>query len=171
MRISIAALLITGLTLSGCSSWQGSRVNPTNWFGKSKNAPVAASEDNVNALIPKVEESVLFTNPDDGQPGLGVPVDSVTELKIEQTPSGAIIRATGLGARQGAHNVQLVLNEGEDSGTLDYAFRATYPEYATPVGTEQSRVLQVAISMTHQDLAGIKLIRVSSETNARETRR
>jgi len=173
MRISIVALLITGITLSGCSSWQGSRANPSNWFNKSRSAEVPgdASVDPVNALIPAEKEGGLFSRSGDSDEDFSVAVASVTGLKIERTPSGAIIYATGLAARQGAHDVWLRLNENSDESTLEYSFRAVYPETATPIGSENTRILRVAVSLTHQDLAGIKLIRVSSESNARETRR
>lgn len=173
MRISIVALLITGITLSGCSSWQGSRANPSNWFNKSRSAEVPgdASVAPVNALIPAEKEGGLFSRSSDSEEDFSVAVASVTDLKIERTPTGAIIYATGLAARQGAHDVWLRLNEDTDGSSLEYSFRAVYPETATPIGPENTRILRVAVSLTHQDLAGIKLIRVSSESNARETRR
>ena len=173
MRISIAALLVTGITLSGCSGWQGSRANPSNWFSKSQTADAAsdASSGEVNALIPDDEGSGLFSSSSGPEEDFSVAIAQVTELKIEKTPSGAIIYATGLASRQGAYEVRLSRNEDSDGASLDYSFRVVYPEQATPIGSENSRILRVAVSLTHQDLAGIKLIRVSSESNARETRR
>ena len=173
MRISIAVLLITGITLSGCNSWRGSKANPSNWFGKSNNTETSdvASAGEINPLIPENADSGLFSSSNAPEEDFSVPVASVTELRIERTPSGAIIYATGLASRQGAFDVRLDLNEDSEENTLEYSFRAIYPEYATPAGTDFSRTLRVAQSLTHQDLAGVNLIRVSSKSNARETRR
>ncbi|PCJ06628.1 MAG: hypothetical protein COB16_12880 [Rhodobacteraceae bacterium] len=173
MRTSIAILLVTGLTLSGCSSWRASRVNPSNWFGSSQSAEtlVDVSADQVNPLIPANTESGIFSRPDTSTEDFSVAIASVTELKVEKTPTGAIIYAIGLASRQGAYGVRLRRNEEADGQTLDYSFRALYPADPTLVGSETSRTLRVAVSLTHQDLAGIKLIRVSSDGNARETRR
>lgn len=173
MRKSIAVLMVTGLTLAGCSSWQASRVNPGNWFGRSKSAEVAvnASAEEINSLIPENTKSGLFSRPDTETEDFSVAIANVTELKVEKTPTGAIIYAIGLASRQGAYGVRLRRNEEAEESTLDYSFRALYPADPTPVGSDTSRTLRVAVSLTHQDLAGVKLIRVSSEGNARETRR
>ena len=173
MRISIAVLLITGITLSGCNSWQGSRANPSNWFGKSKDTETTAvaNAGQVNPLIPQNSDTGLFSKSSGPEEDFSLPVASVTELRIEKTPSGAIIYASGLASRQGAHDVRLKLNEDTEANTLEYSFRVVYPEYPTPIGSETSRTIRVATSLTHQSLAGIKVIRVSSEGNARETRR
>lgn len=173
MRKSIAVLLASGLMLTGCSGWQASRVNPSNWFGGSQATETAvdANAEPVNALLPESSGAGIFSRPDASTEDQSVAVASVTELKVEKTPSGAIIYATGLASRQGAYGVWLRLNPDADSNTLDYSFRALYPEYQTPVGSETSRTLRVAVSLTHQDLAGVKLVRVSSDSNARETRR
>ena len=138
MRISIAVLLITGITVSGCGSWQGSRANPSNWFGKSRIAGAASdvAVEEVNALIPAEKEGGLFSRSGDSEEDVSVAVASVVDLKIEKTPTGAIIYATGLAARQGAHDVRLRLNEDTEGSTLAYSFRAVYPESATPVGSE-----------------------------------
>lgn len=173
MRKSIAVLMVTGLTLAGCSSWQASRVNPGNWFGGSKSTEVAvdASAEQINPLIPQNTKSGLFSRSDAEVEDFSVAIASVTELKVEKTPTGAIIYVVGLASRQGAYGVRLLRNEEADDSTLDYSFRALYPEDPTQVGSDISRTLRVAVSLTHQDLAGIKVIRVSSEGNARETRR
>ena len=130
-----------------------------------------ANAGEVNPLIPDSEDEGLFSSSSDSEEDFSIPVASVTELRIEKTPTGAIIYATGLASRQGAFDVRLDLNEDSEENTLEYSFRAVYPEYATPAGTDFSRTLRVAQSLTHQDLAGVNLVRVSSESNARETRR
>lgn len=173
MRKSIAVLLVTGLTLSACSSWQGSRANPSNWFGKSKTTEtvVVANGEAVNPLLPQDSGSGLFKDSNAPAEDFSVPIASVTELHVEKTPTGAIVYATGLANRQGAYDVHLQQNEDAESTTLDYSFRALYPQNETPVGSDRTRTLQAAVSLTHQDLAGVKIIRVSSESNSRETRR
>ena len=173
MRKSIAVLLVSGVTLASCSSWQASRVNPSNWFGSSQNTqvPVAASDELINPLIPVDTKVGLFSGSDAPTEDLSVQIAGVSELRVEQTPTGAIIYAMGLASRQGAYDVRLRRNLDADDATLDYSFRALYPADPTAVGSETSRTLRVAVSLTHQDLAGIKLIRVTSDSNARETRR
>ena len=174
MRKSIAVLLVTGLTLTACSSWRDSRVNPGNWFGSSEGTevPVEQTATQDNPLIPTGDRVTLFNRSKNSEEiDLSVAVASVTELSIEKTPTGAILYATGLASRQGAYGVRLKRNEDTESDTLDYSFRALYPADPSPVGSDFSRTLRVAVSLTHQDLAGVRLIRVSGAENSRETRR
>lgn len=173
MRKSIAVFLVTGVTLASCSSWQASRVNPSNWFGDSQSAevPVEASAEPVNPLIPSTDKVRLFGKSDAPAEDLSVQIAGVTGLQVEQTPTGAIVYATGVASRQGAYGVRLRRNLDADDATLDFSFRALYPANPTAVGSETSRTVRVAVSLTHQDLAGVRLIRVTSDSNARETRR
>ena len=55
MRITIGALMISTLVLSSCGGWRDSRVNPTNWFGTSRETTNTLDE-NLNPLIPQEEE-------------------------------------------------------------------------------------------------------------------
>ena len=171
MRTSIALLLAAGLVLSNCGGWRDSRINPGNWFGNSRSAEVVASSDaeEVNPLIPSKARQGLFDRPE--AEDKSVLIASITALTVEQTPSGAIIYATGLAERQGAFNLFLKRDENTDEKTISFSFRADYPERPTAVGSELTRTVRAAASLSHQDLAGVKLIRVTGANNAHETRR
>jgi hypothetical protein len=97
-------------------------------------------------------------------------------MRVERTPTGAIVYATGIAARQGAYGVELRLDEADrdertKDATLDFTFRAIYPGYRTPVGSDRTRTLRAAVSLSRQQLAGVRSIRVVAEQNARESRR
>jgi hypothetical protein len=175
MQKTLSVLLVASLTLSACSGWRESRVNPTNWFGSSTPAPAPTQTlaNDPNALVPQQREGAgLFSRPD--------PVDNsvaiarVDELRIDPTPGGAIILVTGVAARQGAYDARLVRVESEENqknGVLEYTFRVSYPATATNQGSERSRQVLDAINVSQDDLQGIRLVRVVGQENALESRR
>ena len=81
MRTPIAALLVATIAVTGCARVRDSKLNPFNWFGKSKSEQV------------QVVEAV----PGDPRPL----VQQVTALEVARQPGGAIIHATGLPPTQG----------------------------------------------------------------------
>ena len=168
MRKPLSLLLAGAILLAGCGGWRDSRINPSNWFGSSEVAEAPVDAD-VNPLIPEKTGLGVFDKPE--AEDRTVLVAEVSELRIERTPVGAIIYATGVAARQGAFDVELRPVENDDPSVLEYDFRVVYPEDATPVGTVFTRTLRAARSHTKQDLSGVRLIRVNGETNARESRR
>ncbi|MCV2889897.1 hypothetical protein [Ruegeria aquimaris] len=169
----LTVLVTAGMMLSACGGWRDSRVNPSNWFGPSNPAPVAASADaDANPLIPSGGGKGLFARPDPVDNT--IPITRVTELKVEPTTTGAIVYAVGIANRQGAFDAELrrvVSEENAKAGILAYTFRVDYPEDATPQGAENTRTVRAAASLTRKDLAGIKLIRVEGQQGALETRR
>jgi hypothetical protein len=171
MKKSLTLLLVTCVLLTSCGGWQDSRVNPGNWFGNSKSTPVEPVEvGEVNPLLPRKAVRKQRRPVDDGS----VLILNVAELKIEQVPSGAIINALGISARQGAYNVhlrELPVTEDTPKGVVTYEFRLQYPEYETPVGSERQRQVRVAKSISTQDLESIRVIRVTAAQNQRESRR
>lgn len=170
MRKSIALILAGTLVLAGCGGWRDSRVNPGNWFGKSKSAPVAVTADSdVNPLIPEKEGKSIFARPE--AEDLSVPVAQISALRVEPTPTGAIIHVTAIAERQGAYQIELRPVPDAAAGTLEYAFLVLYPEGTTATGTPHSRTVQAAVTVSDQDMQGIRVIRVSGAENARETRR
>jgi hypothetical protein len=175
MKKSLILLLAATLVVASCGAWRGSRVNPKNWFGGSESTPVAQeTPEEVNPLIPKKAGLNFFGSPDDDDEDTSVLASTITELRIEQTPVGAIIRATALTERQGAYEARLRLEEDPElaeKGVLAFTFRVLYPATSTPVGSERTRLVQAAASVTHQDLAAIRTIRVTGATNQRESRR
>jgi hypothetical protein len=171
MRKSLALIMAGTLVLAGCGGWSESRINPGNWFGKSRSAPVAAAGDakEINPLIPDKGRKSIFARAEEED--LSVPVARISELRVEPTPNGAIIYASGIASRQGAHELELrqVPDTAED--TLEYTFQVLYPVDPTPAGSEHSRTVRAAVTISEQSLRGIRTIRVSGSENARETRR
>ncbi|MFW8592894.1 hypothetical protein [Cribrihabitans neustonicus] len=164
----IALTLAAALVASGCG-FRDSRVNPANWFGGSQPAPQLQDAAG-NPLIPvERERSGLFSRPDPEDNSQLVA--EITGLSVERTPSGAIVQATGLASRQGAHDVELRRVEGAPEGVLAYEFRAVMPEWQTRVGPPATRTLRAARTVSAETLAGIGTIRVTAAANARESRR
>ncbi|EBA17623.1 lipoprotein, putative [Roseobacter sp. SK209-2-6] len=169
MRKSLVIFLVGTLAVSSCG-FRDSRVNPLNWFGKSRSVEVAStSTEATNPLIPVTDRIGLFARAE--AEDKSVLAKEILALKVEPTPAGAIIHATALGARQGAHKLALRAIETEDPSVLEYEFRVIYPESATQTGSTHSRTLNVAVTLSKQDLRGTKLIRVKGSSNIRETRR
>lgn len=168
MRKPLSLLLAGAILLAGCGGWRDSRINPSNWFGSSKVSEAPVSGD-VNPLIPEKTGSGIFDKPEPVD--RSVLIAEVSELRIERTSVGAIIYATGIASRQGAFNVALTPTDNEDASVLEYDFRVVYPEFATPTGSAFSRTIHEAVSLTNEDLKGIRLIRVNGANNARESRR
>ncbi|MDV4144461.1 hypothetical protein [Shimia sp. FJ5] len=168
MRNSVTILfLIAALGVSACSS----RLNPFNWFGGSEEVALTEEERaKQNPLIPQEGPGLLGKRPDPGY--LGTPVASVDELRVERTPGGAIIRATGTGTVQGGYAIKLdPRNEGKPvKGVLSYDMKAVQnPRY--PVGPASARRLIVGHKLTNQQLEGVRVIKVYSQSNARQARR
>lgn len=173
MHKSLTVLLTAGVLLSSCG-WSDSRVNPRNWFGGSTEIPVQteAEADAVNPLIPAKKKSILSSK--EKPVIIGDPIASIAQLRVERTASGAIIHATGIGAREGAYNARLVpdnADETAENGVLSYTFRVFYPQNTTAFGTERTRRVDVARSVSSQTMAGVRSIRVSGVENARESKR
>ncbi len=164
MRRSALLLLAASFILASCGSWSTSRLNPGNWFGRSR-AVQAADAAEVNPLIP-TKSGLKGKNPADRH----VLIDSISALRVERTNSGAIIQATGIASRQGAFDAVLTAQTAA-KGVLTYSFEIVNPLNLRPVGTERSRTVTVARVLTNQDLQGIRTIRVTGARNSRETRR
>ena len=171
MHKSLTVLLTAGLILANCG-WRDSRVNPGNWFDGGDSVPAEAAAGETNPLVPTVR-SGLLSKPKASDKS--VPIENIAQLRIERTSSGAIIHATGIGIRQGAHNAFLKPETGNDladeNGVLSYSFSVLYPEQPTNVGPENTRRVEVARTLTTQQLKGVRVIRVSGVQNAHESRR
>lgn len=148
----IVWMTVLGL-LAGCASIAESRLNPFNWFGRSQE--VAAADP--------------LAVPEDPRPL----IDQVTELVVERTPSGAIVRARGLPPTQGYWDGTLVAdNRGEPvDGVLTYRFRVIPPADPARVSTVQSREVVVGQFVSQQALAGVRQIQVVAARNSRAVRR
>ncbi len=167
---AVMLLLVASLVLGACGGWSDSRLNPGNWFGRSQAVPTEGTAEPANPLIPR--GSSVFRREE--RPDTHVAITKVTELVIERTNTGAIIRAEGVAAFQGAYEARLrpQTETGDpENGVMTYVFEINYPVNPRPVGNENSRTIVVARSLTNQELAPIRVIRVTAEQNARESRR
>lgn len=170
MRTSFALFIAATLAVSSCGGWRDSRANPRNWFGGSEEVALnGASAEEVNPLLPTRDSEGLFAKREAVDES--VLVASVSGLRVERTTTGAIIYAEGLAAREGAHNVRLRAVPGTDDSVLTFQFRADYPGFNTPAGTELTRTVRAAASLSDGDLEGVRVIRVEGAQNAQETRR
>lgn len=172
MRKTLTLLLVSSLTLAACGTIRDSRVNPFNWFGQSRSEPVEAQES-TNPLIPK--GGGLFSKQSAiDEIYLGQPFEQITNLTIERVPGGAIIRATGLAARQGIYAVQLTPENEEEEpvdGVLTYRLEGVRPDKNTAVGAKPTREVIAARQLTDRQLAGVRVIRVEGQQNALASRR
>ncbi|MCV6585756.1 MAG: hypothetical protein OIF47_09490 [Marinibacterium sp.] len=167
---TLSVLLIASLGLSACSGWRDSRVNPSNWFGRDTPVPSTAKDpDAGNPLLPEGSEFAQDV------PEPGVLIDEVTSLSVDPSSTGAIIVATGLASREGAFSPRLRPldreNPVDEDGTLVLQFLVFYPREGTPLGTNATREITAATSVSVQDVDKIRLIRVNGAKGARETRR
>lgn len=162
MRIPVYIALAISLILSGCG----------NWFGGNRSAPAEATAGTTNPLLPRERNSILSRpEPED----VSVLVDVVREIRVERAINGAIVTATGVAARQGAYGAELrpeaVPLQPDSNGVLNFSFRIIYPERPRPVGTERTRTVTAAVSLSEDDLSDVRAIRVSGRQNAQESRR
>jgi hypothetical protein len=169
MRKTLSVILISTLTLTACGTVRESRINPFNWFGQARSEPIG-KQQNTNPLIPERTGIGLFAGLRERDAiYVGIPFEQVTNLSIERVPGGAIIRATGLAARQGYYAVQLTpANEDElpVDGVLTYRLEGVRPDSNTAVGTVPTREVIAARRLTDQEMAGVRSIRVEGQLNA-----
>ena len=157
----LTTALCLGLMLTGCARLADSRLNPLNWFGRSAPVVATTADGQVQPLVPPGQAAAQDTR---------VVIDQIVDLQIEQTSSGAIVRATGLAATQGFYSAELVLASSAD-GNLVYDFRVMAPEGFEAIGTEASRRITVALELSVAELAGVRSVTVRGAQNAREARR
>lgn len=170
MRSFAILLVVSSLLLSACSGWRDSRINPTNWFGKSRSQPVSApSPENTNPLIP---ERVGIFRKDKREVYAGTLLSEVTDVVVERTSTGGIVRVTGQSRLQGAHDIRLTSDtDGEPvDGVLTFSLKALQPN-DQGVGSKAARTVRVGRYVSSDVLAQTTTIRVIAERNVRTTRR
>lgn len=147
-------LLVALVGLTACSGLRESRINPFNWFGKSREEQVASAP-----VATRIDNRPL--------------IDQVVSLKVDRRIGGAIVRAEGLAATQGWWDAELVAqNDGRPvNGTLAFEFRARPPVNPAPVGPERTRLVLVGYDLTSQDLAGVRRVVVIARNNRRTSSR
>lgn len=149
-----AVFLTLAIALSGCGLRE-SRLNPFNWFGSGADAETAQ---------PMEIQVRQDTRP---------LVAQITDLVVERTPGGAIVRVTALPPEQGWYDAGLVAETGDTpvDGVIAYSFRARPPAAPTRVSTVQSRELVAAVFISDIALATARQIRVTGALNSRTARR
>lgn len=168
MSRSIATLLALSVTLSACGE---SRLNPGNWFGRSREAPVEQTAEQTNPLIPR-ERNGFFNSRrarEEANAYRGQPVDQISGIVIEQVPGGAIVRAEGVSRFQNVYDVRLtpVAEDGKPiNGVLQFRLEAVIPDKPIRGGSEQVRTILAGVALTNQDLEGVNAIRVAGVQNA-----
>lgn len=143
----ILVTLCLTIALAGCAS----KWNPVNWFRRS-------------ATVERVAT--------DGSPAETRPlVATVESLTVEATPTGAILRATGLPPTQGWWEAELVPLPDAGDGRLVLEFRISPPPEARRQGPAPSREVVVAYAVSATKLARLSEIVVQGAGNARSVRR
>ena len=168
MRSFLTVLVVSSLVLAGCGD---SRLNPRNWFGK-KQAPrtvqtTEATAAEKNPLIPD-SRGGLFSRRKQAPVYEGVPVDQVTEVAVERTAGGAVVRVGGLSLRQGAYDVRLTSDNKYTAvdGVLTLTLKAVQPT-DTRQGPERTRRIQAARYLSRQELEKIRAIQSVGARNYR----
>lgn len=155
MKAIRVLLLGLPLVLASCGISE-TRLNPFNWFGGNEEATTA--------------EPVQIVERRDPRPL----VSEISQLVIEPTPGGAIVRATGIPPTQGWYQAALV-NVAPDgapvNGVLSYSLRALPPDTPTRISTRQSRELTAAIFISDTVLSQVRVIQVTGAQNSRIARR
>ena len=144
----LTAMVVT-LILSACST----RLNPLNWFGRDRSETVSTVVD------PNVTR--------DGRRF----VSQVTELAVDATPNGAIVRAVGLPATQGYWDAELVRVASQDPSAVIYEFRVVPPFERRRQSTQQSREIIAGAELSNAALRGVRSISVVGAGNRRTVRR
>lgn len=169
MRKTVFALLMSTLAVSAC----GTKANPFNWFGGSRSAaaPVSVESGDVNPLIPT--RTGVFNSDEEEITYYGQLLDTVSTLVVERVPGGAIIRVTGVPARQGVYAVNLTPVNSDNTpveGVLTFRLEGLQGPSAG-AGSPASREVAVALKLSNQALEGTRTIRVEAAQNALQARR
>ncbi len=100
-------------------------------------------------------------------------VEKLVALRVERTASGVIVHASGMPARQGYWEAELVPSDEKDhaDGVAHYDFRVFSSAPGTRTGTPHSRKIHVAAFLSNAELAKVRRIRVQAATNSMVARR
>ena len=153
---TLIMVIAVALSLAGCAKIRDSKINPFNWYGRSKEGPAQVIE--TASGIPN-DPRLL--------------VAEVTALEVARIPGGAIVRANGLPPTQGWWKAELVAENGGKpvDGILTYRFVVAHPIGTKPVSTPQSREVTAARSLSNIALEEIRRIVVVGANNSRSSAR
>ncbi len=150
MTRALTLFLVLTLTLAACGQ---SRLNPRTWFARSAAEPTLGPTRAVEDRRPLVP--------------------NVTDLTIERTSTGAIVRATALMPTAGYWDAELVPeNAGRPrDGVMTYRFVAARPRAAVRVDSPGPRTLTAAAVLTSYDLEVVREVAVVGAETTRRARR
>lgn len=134
------------LAMAGCARVANSKLNPFNWFG--------GARAETRFVLPEDKSDPRTLSPE------------VLSLEVVPYSSGALVKAVGRTPTQGWWDAELVARPIDADGVLVYDFRIFPPITDTPVGTNQSREVTVAASLSSVKLAQVRRVVVQGETNA-----
>lgn len=152
MSRSLLAALSLVLVLSACATVRDSRINPFNWFGKDTAETVT------------VDGETLIV---DGRRLAA----SITSLKIDAFPGGAIIRTIGLPPTQGFWDAELIEIDSENPSEVFYEFRMSPPIGPRRASTQRSREIIAGATLSRARLEDVRTITVIGAQNRRTVRR
>lgn len=152
MNKALLTALALSLTLTACGRVADSRFNPFNWFGRDSSRTVAVDDDLVRA---------------DGRQLVG----QITELAVDPSPNGAIIRAVGLPPTQAFWDAELVRVGSDDPSVVIYEFRVLPPPERRAQSTQQSREIIAGAALSNRQLDTVRAIVVRGQQNERIVRR
>lgn len=159
MTRKLPVTLLVLLALASCGTIRDSRVNPFNWFSSGQDVPEDARSDGDTALFDATALSDTTL------------IASIKNVSVAAVPGGIILTATGVAAAQQFHSAELIKVPNDDPSILTFGFQALPPLGPVRIGTETSREIMVATRLTRQDMAGVRILRVIADQNAREVRR
>jgi hypothetical protein len=140
MPLMVGVLAIS--LLAGC----GGKLNPFNWFGHR-----AKTVAEVSIAVPSDPRPLIAT---------------ITALRLEDVPTGALLTATGRGEAVGSWNADLVALPVQD-GVLTLEFRA-WP--GTNAGSPRTREVTAGLHLSRKDLAGVSRIVVQGAQNTQSVK-
>lgn len=142
-------------TARSTSRFSRSRLNPRNWFSRSR-------EEERPDLGP-------VSDVEDNRPLVAV----ITELSIDRTSTGAIVRAVGQTPSAGWWDVELLAeNAGRPvDGVLTYRMVAAAPREVVGAQTEAARTVVAAAAIAFTTLEQVGSVVVVGESNSRRSRR
>ncbi len=158
MRALVTVMVVAVPLVSGCSgtSVDSGRLNPLNWFERNKQTEPTTE---VVAIAPQDERELI-------------PVVSSVQAQPFGGSDSIILIATGVPPTFGYYDPALVpVNDGQPiDGELVFELRAAAPAEEAEIGTEESREISVATTLTQRQLQGVESVRVIGAVNEQVVR-
>lgn len=156
----LTLLLVASVAVSGCSRISNSKINPMNWFGSKSETAVVYEQGQAPALVPANGSDTFDARE---------LIDTISVVDLARTPSGAILRATGVAATQGAFNAELVL-VGTEGTTATYEFRVEAAPGLQVQGASATREITAAEVITALELKSLRTFVVKGARNSKSAR-